>query len=150
MHVFSCLQTYVSGHQSVEQTLPHLYYIHHVLHICYWIFSLLLNSFFIHIYRHRSYVPWWLVHGMFFACLMLESLAPLILEPMTIEDLSKKFPVGPYGTQLQIYLLDRDLRHSLLHLRHHEYKILVSSEHVTIHQPFRSSLRPGFLGLKII
>ena len=69
----------------------------------------------------RTYVPWWLVHGMFFACLMLEPLAPLILEP-TIEDLSKKFPVGPYGTQLQINLLDWDLRHSLLHLGHQVMK----------------------------
>ena len=69
----------------------------------------------------RTYVPWWLVHGMFFACLMLEPLAPLILE-RTIEDLSKKFPVGPYGTQLQINLLDWDLRHSLLHLGHQVMK----------------------------
>ena len=51
----------------------------------------------------------------------LSHLAPLILEP-TIEDLSKKFPVWPYGTQLQINLLDWDLRHSLLHLGHQVMK----------------------------
>ena len=88
-----------------------------------WIVSLPLSNCFSYISTaiDRTYVPWWLVHGMFFACLMLEPLAPLILEP-TIEDLSKKFPVGPYGTQLQINLLDWDLRHSLLHLGHQVMK----------------------------
>ena len=61
-HTF--LQTYEWGHTSVQQTPPHVYYIHDpctMFCTFVWIVSLPLKRFFRHINRHRSYAPWWLV-----------------------------------------------------------------------------------------
>ena len=89
-----------------------------------WIVSLPLSNCFSYISTaiDRTYVPWWLVHGMFFACLMLEPFSTTNTWSDHRRSFEEKFPVWPYGTQLQINLLDWDLRHSLLHLGHQVMK----------------------------
>ena len=75
-HTF--LQTYVWGHTSVQQTPPHVYYIHDpctMFCTFVWIVSLPLKHFFRHIYQPSSIVRTMVIGGMFFACLMLDHIS---------------------------------------------------------------------------